>query len=266
MHSFLKKLEKQNRFYFTTSEAIKKTKVSKGNILSTVKYFKKKGRIFSPFKGFYIVIPLTEQLRGNFLPEDVVAMSMGYLQAPYYIGLLTAARYHGATHQATFVFHVVTSKRIKKEIIVGDVRIRFAYKKNIGTVETIKKLIRTGTMPVSSPEETAKDVMTYPRQCGGLNHQATVLSELTEAIDTKKLIALAKRSGSFFWIQRMGYILEHIDTFYEKDRDRIVGSLEKCIAQKKLRYVPLSPDMPTKNKPRNKKWHIIENTTIESDI
>ena len=106
--------------------------------------------------------------------------------------------------------------------------------------------------------------MTYYRQCGGLNHQATVLSELTEAIDTKKLVSLAKRSKGLFWVQRMGYILEHIDTFYENDR--VVAALEKFLATQKLRYVPLAPEMPTKDKPRNKKWKIIENTTVESDI
>lgn len=263
---YLYNLQKKNRFHFSLTEALQATELPKEDLLSAISYFKKKRYIFSPFQGFYIVIPITEQGRGNFLPQDIVLMSMEYLKVPYYVGLLTAAAEHGATHQATFVFQVVSSKRIKKEIISGDTRIQFIYKKDISDVDIKKKVIRTGYLPVSTPEETVKDVMTYYRQCGGLNHQATVLSELTEAINTEKLISLAKRSKSLFWVQRMGYILEKINTFYEKDRNRVVAALEKFLATKKLRYVSLAPEIPTKLKSRNKKWHIIENTTVESDL
>ena len=259
-------LQKDNQFYFSIREALRDTGLSKGDLLSGINYFKKKGYIFSPFKGFYIVVPVTEQGRGNFPPQDIVLMSMEHLKIPYYVGLLTAAAYHGATHQATFVFQVVVSKQIKKEMIIGDTKIQFICKKGISDVAIQKKMIRTGYLPVSTPEETVKDVMTYYRQCGGLNHQATVLSELIEAVDTEKLISLANRSGTLFWIQRMGYILDSIDTFYEKERDKVVNVLEKFLATKKLRYVPLAPEMPTKNKPRNKKWKIIENTTVQSDL
>lgn len=266
LSKYIKRLQKYNQFYFSTEDAMKETELTKGDFFSSVNYFKKTGTIFSPLQGFYIIIPLTEKGRGNLLPQDVALLSMEHLGIPYYVGLLSAARYHGATHQALFVFQVVCSKRIKKEINVGDTRIVFIYKKDIRDVKTERKPIRTGYLHISTPEETAKDVMMYYEQCGGLNHQATVLSELTEAINTKKLISLAKRSGRFFWLQRMGYILENIDTFYEKDRDRVVGALEKFLSTKKLRYVPLAPEIPTKGKPRNKKWKIIENTTVESDL
>lgn len=226
----------------------------------------KKGHLISPLKGLYIIIPLAHRNLKSIPAQDLIVLVMKYLNIPYYVGLLTAARYHGATHQATFVYQVVSSKRIKKELISGDISIQFIYKKEVKNVEKIKKQVSVGNLVLSNPEETAKDIMIYYKQCGGLNHQATVLSELTEAINTEKLIALAKRSKSLFWVQRMGYILEKIDTFYEKDRDRVVASLQQFLATQKLRYVPLAPEMPTKDKPRNKKWKIIENTTVESDI
>lgn len=143
-----------------------------------------------------------------------------------------------------------------KKWIFGKVWIEFIYKKDISSVDINKKVVDAGYLDVSAAEETAKDVLTYHKQCGGLNHQATVLSELAEAINTKKFLSLAKRSVSLYWIQRMGYILDHIDSFYEKDRDRIVDALEKFLARQKLRYVPLAPEMPTKGSPRNKKWKI----------
>ena len=263
---YLKDLQKYGRIYFTLQEAADETSSTKEAISGKIKHLTKKGEIISPFRGFYILIPLKMRHIGSLQPRDLVVICMKHLKIPYYVGLLEAARYHGATHQGLFTFHVVTSKRIKKQLISCQTRIKFIYKKDISGVKTKNRVLHFGYMPVSTPEETAKDVMTYYSQCGGLNHQATVLAELAEALNTKKLISLAKKSKSLFWVQRMGYILEHIDTFYEKERDRVVKALEAFISTQKLRYVPLAPEMPTKDKTRNKKWHIIENTTVESDV
>lgn len=52
-------------------EALKNTDVSKESLLSGISYFKK-GCIFSPFRDFYIIVPLTEHGRGNFFPQDIV--------------------------------------------------------------------------------------------------------------------------------------------------------------------------------------------------
>ena len=191
---------------------------------------------------------------------------MAHLKTPYYAGLLTAASYHGATHQKLQVFQVISSKRMFKKWIFGDIKIEFIYKKDINEVAIKNKIINSGYLPISTPEETIKDIMIYYKQSGGLNNQATILSELIEIINEKDLITLAKFSGKLFWIQRMGYILEHMNTFYEKDRDRVVNELIKFIKTQKLRYIALAPEISIKDMPRNKKWKIIENTTVESDI
>ena len=266
LSKYLNEIQKKRRLSFTLDELEKVFTGPRVNLRARIKQLKKQGAIISPLRGLYVIIPLAYRSLASLPARELVVVIMKYLDAPYYAGLLTAARHHGATHQALFVYQVVSSKRIKKELISGDTRIQFIYKKDISDVKTQKKVVRTGYLPISTPEETAKDVMTYYRQCGGLNHQATVLSELTEAINTKKLVSLVKRSKSLFWVQRMGYILENIDTFYEKDRDRVVNALEKFLATQKLRYVPLAPEMPTKDKPRDKKWKIIKNTTVASDV
>ena len=263
---YLKEIQKHGQSYFTLEDAAKATNSAKTAISAKIYHLKKKGNIISPFRGLYIIIPLAYKSVGSLEPREIVVICMKHLGIPYYAGLLTAAAYHGATHQRLFVFQVVSSKRIKKEIISGDTKIKFIYKKDISDVKVKKKTIRTGYLPISTPEETAKDIMCYYRQCGGINHQATVLAELAGAINIQKMISLVKRLGKFFWIQRIGYILEKIDTFYEKERNRVVAALEKFIATQQLSYVPLAPEMPTKGKPRNRKWKIIENTTVESDI
>ncbi len=266
MQDYLNEMQKYGELTFTVDEASKALKKDKKYVLRLIHELKRKKVIISPLKGFYVIVPLEHRVLGALPPRELVVLSMKHLGIDYYAGLLTAAAMYGATHQRLRVFQVVTSKRITKKWVFGDVWIEFIHKKNISNVERRKKMVETGYLSVSTPEETAKDVMTYYSQCGGLNHQATVLAELAGAINTKKLVSLAKSSGGLFWVQRMGYILETIDTFYKKEKDRVVGALESFLSTQKLRYVPLAPEMPTKNKPRNKKWKIIENTTVEADF
>ena len=263
---YVESLQEKGRLYFTLDELVLFFKQPKSKIVAKLYFLKKKGRIVSTAQGFYIIIPIEDKFRGSLQPQDIIVLSMKHLKLPYYAALSTAATYHGAGHQAPQVFQVITNKRIRKPWIIGRIGIEFIYKKDIQSAKIEQLTVSTGHLKVSTPEQTAKDIMIYTDKIGGLNHQATILSELTESIKEKELISLAKKSKSLVWIQRIGYILEHIDTFYEKDRDRVVFALEKFLETKKLRYVPLAPELPKKNKPRNKKWHLIENTTIQSDI
>lgn len=263
---YIEKLQEKGRLSFTLNHLLEVFKEPKASLVAKLYYLRKKGRIVSPLQGFYIIIPLEDRFRGSLEPQDMIVLGMQHLDIPYYAGLLTAASYHGASHQATQRFQVITNKRIRKPWIMGRVGIEFIYKKDIKNTEIEKRVVSTGYLHVSTPEETAKDIMIYYEKSGGLNHQATILSELTEAIDTKKLVSLAKKSGKLYWVQRMGYILENIDTFYKKERNKVVSALEKFLETQKLRYVPLAPEMPKKDMPRNEKWRIIENAIPQSDI
>jgi predicted transcriptional regulator of viral defense system len=49
----------------------------------------------------------------------------------------------------------------------------------------------------------------YARHCGGINNVATVLAELAEKINGKRLIAAAKLSP-IAWVQRLGHLLDLI--------------------------------------------------------
>src|SRR5690606_2826851 len=78
---------------------------------------------------------------------------MRFLDQPYYVGLLTAAAIHGAAHHRPQEFQVVTD-RPTRQITVGRVRIRFVQKCTIHEAAVQEVKTETGTMPVSTPEET----------------------------------------------------------------------------------------------------------------
>jgi predicted transcriptional regulator of viral defense system len=194
--------------------------------------------------------------------EHFIPYLMEYWQCSYYAGLLTAARYHGATHQAAQVFQVMIEGRSKNLILCGKVKIqcianRHLVETPIQTISTAKSMLR-----VSTPEGTAMDLLNYTRQAGGLNHITTVLTELQESMKEDKLLALAKSQPIIAWKQRLGYLLEVVGAF------KLADVLKNHLAQqKRVDYIPLvsgleeSPEIS-----RNSTWKIIENAIVESDI
>jgi hypothetical protein len=67
-------------------------------------------------------------------------------------------------------------------------------------------------------------------------------------------------------LQRIGYILDHIDVMDEKNAEIIISALALHIKENKPSYLPLASEIPKIGYPRCKKWRIIENSEIESDL
>lgn len=109
------------------------------------------------------------------------------------------------------------------------------------------------------------DLLLYPKQSGGANHIATVLTELIEAIDPEKLLKLATSSEDIVWVQRLGFLLEMIEPLGDERRDGAAKLLSEYIEKKEPAYAPIVPGK-IKGFSRNKKWRIIVNTEVESDI
>ena len=191
---------------------------------------------------------------------------MQYLGANYYVALLTAGLFHGATHQKPAKFQVISDKRIKHPSVFGGVEIDFFYKKSVSGLPTQNFTVSTGYLKVATPELVALDLLNYPNHAGGLNHIATVFSELIEKLDPVKLINLAKNTHAEYQLQRIGYILDHIDMMDENHAEAIINALSVHVKKIKPSYLPLASEIPKTGYPRCKKWRIIENSEIESDL
>lgn len=252
-------------YCFTVEEAVKETGMSRRSLISSLSYMKKKGHIFSPAKGLYVIIPPNNANIKCLPEEDLVPLLMDYWGLPYYVCLLSAARYHGASHQSPMVFQVMTTKQIKP-LTIDKTRIQFLYKNSLDHIPVITHTSRTGYLKISSPEITAIDLVTHIKQSGGLSHIATVLSELIEAIDPKKMIEVAELIGNISAIQRMGYILSVLDPMDEEQCALILKHLKRYLETKKCHYIPLHPQIKVKGYKRDGVWKVIVNSDIESDV
>ena len=241
-------------------------KLSKNAALNAISRIKKHGELISLFRGIYIIVPPEHQPYGSIPAEDLVPILMKYLQVDYYVSLLTAANFHGATHQKSAKFQIITSKRINRPLEFDQVKLELIYKKSLTNLPIQDFTVSTGYLKVATPELIAIDLLNYPNRSGGLNHVATVLSELIESIDENKLILLADQITEKYQLQRLGYVLENIETMDNDKTNRIIAKLEGYLTGKLITYIPLASELPKIGYPRIKKWKIIKNTDIESDL
>ena len=245
-------------YHFTTNEAVAALGSSAVAVRAALRRLKGKGEIAMPFRGFHVIVP-PEYRRLGCLPADqFVPQLMTYLEQPYYVALLSAARYHGAAHHQPQMFQVMVPKN-RPPITCGDVRVRFLARHNTGKVPTTRFNTPRGHVKVASPEATAFDLVGYHKLAGGLDNVATVLAELVEIIDPKNLSMMANLSPTP-WAQRLGYLLD------------LVGANEK--ARPLMRYVketvtetcPLMTNANSKNKPRDPRWKLAINIDVEPEL
>lgn len=263
--NYLNKLRESGKLYFTLDQARMDLNASSNKVYSAIYKMKKSGNIISPAKGLYIIVPPENKPQGSIPAEDLVPILAKYLAINYYAGLLTAALYYGAAHQKPSTFQIITNKQIKRSLKFGLIKIDCVYKKTLDDLPIREIAVRPGYLKISTPELTAIDLFLYPNKSGGINHIATVLSELVESIDPDQLVALVERLKKTSVLQKLGYVLEKIEVMDTNAQQKIINTLIVYLSSKQLRFVPLVPEIGTKGFSRSKKWKVIENTTVESD-
>ncbi|MHB1947410.1 MAG: type IV toxin-antitoxin system AbiEi family antitoxin [Gammaproteobacteria bacterium] len=254
---------------FTIAQAKDALKVSDAALRAALRRLNKKGEIAKPLNGFYVIVPPEYRILGCRPEEHFINEMMEYLDVPYYIGLLSAAQYYGATHHRPQQLQIVTNQK-RRSITCGRVRIVFIIKKDIAQTPTQEFNLPQGIVTVSTPEATIMDLIIYADRSGGLDNTLTVLKDLAKKISLNKLLKLIKQSKEITWAQRLGYLLELIsdDKFIEdiaknvnkrKPRERLLISTPKAPKVKFIKKI--QPKKPTKNK----KWKLIINTKLEPD-
>ncbi|MBA2648087.1 MAG: type IV toxin-antitoxin system AbiEi family antitoxin [Legionella sp.] len=259
--NFVNHLATQGQHCFTTHEMMLALDVSKTNAWAAIIRLEKKGLIATPYRGFHIVVPPEFQRLGCLPPDQFIPDLMTYLHLPYYIGLLSAAQYYGASHQQAQVFQVIVSKN-RNKIHCGKIRVEFIARKNSIDIPTQDFNTPKGYVKVSTPEVTALDLANYPMYCGGLSNVATILEELGEQIQPQALMSLAKQLPSSPQWQRLGFLFEAIKL------DELASVIEKILQERTIRSVALVAKMAAQgiDMPINKRWKVIQNEIIESDL
>lgn len=272
---FLDVLTAKGTVCFTTKQVNEALEVSDVAARAAIRRLKHKGEIAQPMQGFYVIVPPEYRILGCRPAEHFIRELMEHINTPYYVGLLSAAQYHGAAHHRPQQYQVLINQK-RRAIICGRVKIVFITKKNIKDVPTQNHNTPQSIISISTPETTAMDLIIYENRCGGMDNVLAVLNDLKNKIDPKKLMELSAKSNETPWIQRLGYLFDLLNA--EILSDALINTIKmRPIHQRKLVQVRLLEKFTTVDKKMdaaksenkksdiNKKWKLLINKKLELD-
>lgn len=252
------RLQMQGKYTFVRSEAVASSGLSQEAVKKALQRLARRGRIAKLKDYFFVIVPLEYAHTGTPPPSWFIHELMTAMKVPYYVGLLSAAAFHGASHHQPQEFQVVTDRSIR-QLIAGRARIRFFASKFVARVSVVDVKTPTGNMRVSTPEATAVDLVRFAKAAGNLDHVATVLSELSPALDPKKLLAAVRVVGDTPNAQRLGYILDHVNG------RNLAAPLHKWLTRKMHRPVPLRNRRSATEASEDRRWHVLVDQPLEAE-
>jgi predicted transcriptional regulator of viral defense system len=251
-------LQESGRYTFAREEAESECGLREAAFRQAALRLQKQGRLAMPRRGFYVIVPL--EYRGVGAPPAAwyIDALMKWQGRPYYAALLTAAAMHGAAHQQPQEFQVMTD-RTMRPATAGRSRLGFYFKGRVKSTAKVRVKVETGEMVVSSPESTVFDLIRYPFAAGGIGNVVTVLSELGERLEPRKLLQAAKAEGEWPVVQRAGFLLKSAGA------GERLELLREWIASAQPRTVLLRPDREAKRAVKDAEWRVLVNERIEAE-
>ena len=218
-----------------------------------------RGRVQSVYRGFYVIVPVQYQLKGVVPPAYYVDGLMDYVGKPYYMGLLSAAALHGATHQRAMKTQVMTVvPRIKAS--GKNSLLDWNYRQEIPETFVMKKNAEIGTLRFSGPELTAVDLVQFASHVGGYQRVATVLAELMDSVDMGRVGELLPFT-TVATVQRLGYLLECVLS----RQDQADALFQVLKMQGFWNSILLNNDQDRREEAPANRWHVNGNIDIEVD-
>jgi predicted transcriptional regulator of viral defense system len=207
----------EGRYWLTSEEAAELLNRDRRTAYPRLAELERAGRLFSPAKGLYVVVP-PEYRSWGVIPADwFIDPMMRHLGRSYYVAFLSAAARHGAAQQAPQAFQVVVDRHLEDRDL-GRVRLRFVKVGNIEHADRQTMSSHTGPYVVATREMTAVDIAWRPGEGGGVSNVATVLRDIG-ALNGEQIAKLATARGRAT-ARRLGWLLasfrSDVDTFWLK--------------------------------------------------
>lgn len=221
-----------------------------------------KGKIISIYKGYYLIIPPHYWGKGILPPALFLDSFMKFLQRPYYVALLNAAAYHGASHQQPQEHFVMTTFPVLRPTKRKGLKLNYISIKNIPERLLEQRKTEAGYLNVSNPALTATDLVQFEKRIGGLSRAATVLNELIEVMTPAHFNQVLLEYAPVTALQRLGYLLE-----FACHNNELADALFTAmnIQSLKLFRIPLKSSIPVKGHSSGNRWSVIVNAKIEID-
>jgi predicted transcriptional regulator of viral defense system len=240
------------RVTFTIGDVVDLTGRPESSVRNTLARMARVGTLYRPAKGFYVVVPSAQRRsRGAPSPDLYLDALMRFLKRRYYVGWLTAAALHGATHHGPQRFQVGVDSRVR--LVEADRGpLDFYQTEFAGTsaAPVERRSTPSGPMAVATRELTAVDLASDPRRGGGPGNVAAVLADLgdLEIEELARLLSFRPTSDA----QRLGHLLAM------NRRDVDLDPLRDVLAERGSSPVVLDVRRPSEG-PVDREWDVIVN-------
>lgn len=136
--------------FATTDEVAELVGVAPESVRQSLRRPAAANKIASITRGAWVPVPPEYRAAGAPPPAHFIHPLMNFLGHPYYVGFLSAAAIHGASHQAVMVFQVATTAKLRDRTI-GAGRMRFIQRSAVPRRSVVDHLVPTGRIKVSTP-------------------------------------------------------------------------------------------------------------------
>ncbi len=254
---FVRELLSRGKYVFTRDEASNILNRDGAALTSILKRLQASDWVCQVVRGFYCAVPPQQKHAGNLPAEWFIDALASFCEVEYYVAGLTAALFHGASHQKPQVFQVVTDRQLRR-IRVRNTAVDFFYRKPVPAEFWEQKKTVTGYFRLAEPETVVCDLLAYRRMCGSLDLAATVLIELGEKLRPDRLAAVA----SFYEmpvLQRVGWLLDFAGWRVKTDE------LHSILGRRKTVWQVLCPGLH-RDGARDTRWKLLINSRVEPDL
>lgn len=258
---YINELLSQEEYSFSWDELVQNLTRTKYSLTNELSRLVDKKQVINLRQGFYLIIP-PRYSKLKTLPISLyIDKLFNYLKKDYYLGLYTAAKFHGASHQQIQKDYVIaampSNHNIKKEgVVINFFNITNWPQKNI-----VKKKSDAGYFNISSPALTLFDLINHHPKIGGINRMLAIIEELAEELKTDDISGLLTWYPYTSTIQRTAYLLEKLQMDSE-----LIDPFYNYLKDKKYFPILLSPKKGQKAGKVRNIWKVDVNLELESDL
>lgn len=195
---------------FTLAEATQLLERTGDAVRKGLERLTRKRLIFSPARGFYVVVPPQFRRQGTVPATHFIDAMMQALGRRYYLSLISAAELHGAVKPAPSGPLQVMVDRHVTDRDLGNIELWFYKSRHANYDIGIQQHDGpTGPLRVASRELIAVDLVQHIDDCSGIDHVALLL----DALSPLRIPRLAELAGTrdLATARRLGHLLSRLD-------------------------------------------------------
>lgn len=213
---------------------------------------------FSLRRGIYIIVPPEYRVTGAPPVDWWLDACFSHLGEPYYVGLLSAAGFHGSSHQAVQSVQImISSAHPRRDLRIGRLHLQFFQKADVEKTPVFEPSPSYAPLKVSTVGATMFDLVKYAPRLGGMGRVGEVINELPiKANSLREALAAGQEIPT---VQRLGFLLD------EMKRPTISDLLAGWLKSRAHPPVLLSLGSPVpENYSADNRWSIINNATQQN--